>query len=64
MRPWYGSDDNNTFFFADQRTQRDFKDWVSHVLTRVDPLTHVTSRDDPTIFARDLMNKSNVSQPR
>jgi mannan endo-1,4-beta-mannosidase len=60
MRAWYGSDDKNAFFFQDPRTQRDFKYWVSHVLTRINPLTQLAYRDDPTIFAWDLMNEPNA----
>jgi mannan endo-1,4-beta-mannosidase len=59
---WYGSDDENAFFFEDPRTQHDFKDWVSHVLARINPLTHLAYRDDPTIFAWDLMNKPNAQR--
>ena len=60
MRAWYGSEDKNTFFFRDPRTKQDYKDWVSHVLNRVNPLTKIAYKDDPTIFAWELMNEPNI----
>lgn len=60
MRAWYGSNDQNTFFFADPRTKRNYKDWIGHVLDRVNGITGVRYRDDPTIFAWELMNEANI----
>jgi mannan endo-1,4-beta-mannosidase len=60
IRAWYGSDDKNTFFFRDPRTKQVYKDWVRHVLTRVNPLTKLAYKDDPTIFAWELMNEPNI----
>lgn len=57
MRAWYGSDDKHTFFFADPRTRADFKTWVRFLLSRVNPLTGIAYKDDPTIFAWELMNE-------
>lgn len=57
MRAWYGSEDKHTFFFADPRTRADFKTWIKFLLTRVNPLTGVAYKDDPTIFAWELMNE-------
>ena len=57
MRAWYGSEDKGTFFFSDPRTKQDYKDWVRHVLTRVNPLTKIAYKDDPNIFAWELMNE-------
>ncbi|ACL61603.1 glycoside hydrolase 5 family protein [Methylobacterium nodulans] len=61
MRAWYKSNDKSTFFFSDSRTKRDYKTWVSYVLNRVNSLTGVAYRDDPTIMAWDLMNEGNAT---
>ena len=63
MRAWYGSTDKGTFFFNDPRTKRDYQDWVRHVLNRVNPLTGIAYKDDPTIFAWELMNEPNIEPP-
>ena len=63
MRAWYSSDDKGTFFFSDPRTKQDYKDWVRHVLTRVNPITNIAYKDDPTIFAWELMNEPNIVPP-
>lgn len=59
MCAWYGSDDANTFFFVDPRARRDYKAWVRQVLMRENPLTRTCYKDEPTIFAWDLMNEPN-----
>ncbi|MFD2058421.1 cellulase family glycosylhydrolase [Mesorhizobium calcicola] len=60
MRAWYGSSDESTFFFNDPRTKRDYRTWVRHVVQRVNPLTGLAYRDDPTIMAWELMNEGNA----
>jgi mannan endo-1,4-beta-mannosidase len=60
MRAWYGSRDKSGFFFDDPRTKRDYRTWVSHVAQRVNPLTGLAYRDDPTIMAWELMNEGNA----
>jgi mannan endo-1,4-beta-mannosidase len=60
MRAWYGSDDKATFFFRDPRSKQDYKNWVSHVLNRVNPLTSRAYKDEPAIFAWELMNEPNI----
>jgi mannan endo-1,4-beta-mannosidase len=60
MRAWYGSTDKSTFFFSDPRTKRDYKTWVEHVVQRVNLLTGLAYRDDPTIMAWELMNEGNA----
>lgn len=60
MRSWYGSQDKSGFFFRDARTKRDYKAWISYVVQRVNPLTGITYRDDPTIMAWELMNEGNA----
>jgi mannan endo-1,4-beta-mannosidase len=60
MRAWYGSQDKSRFFFEDPRTKRDYRNWISHVVERVNPLTGLAYRDDPTIMAWNLMNEGNA----
>jgi len=60
MRAWYGSEDKSGFFFDDPRTKRDYRSWVSHVVQRVNSLTGLAYRDDPTIMAWELMNEGNA----
>jgi mannan endo-1,4-beta-mannosidase len=60
MRAWYGSLDKSGFFFRDPRTKRDYRTWVSHVVQRINPLTGLAYRDDPTIMAWELMNEGNA----
>ncbi|GAA1380624.1 cellulase family glycosylhydrolase [Catellatospora chokoriensis] len=50
-----------TFFYSDSRTKQLYKDWVSFVLNRTNSITGVKYKDDPTIFAWDLMNEPEVS---
>jgi mannan endo-1,4-beta-mannosidase len=57
MRAWHKGEDKHTFFFTDPRTRADFKAWVAHVLNRVNPLTGVAYKDEPAIFAWELMNE-------
>jgi hypothetical protein len=56
MRAWYG----NAFFFKDPRTQPDFKDWINHVLTRINPLTHLAYR---MAFASLLLGAGGILEP-
>lgn len=60
MRAWYGSDNKGTFFFADERTKRDYQTWVRHVLQRANAQTGLRYKDDPTILAWELMNEPNA----
>ncbi|XP_025808406.1 mannan endo-1,4-beta-mannosidase 6 isoform X3 [Panicum hallii] len=48
------SDDD---FFSDQTVKGYFKNHVKNMLTRVNTYTNVTYKDDPTIFAWELMNE-------
>lgn len=60
MRAWYGSDNQNTFFFSDPRTKQNYKDWIAHVLGRVNGINGIRYKDDPTIFAWELMNEADI----
>jgi mannan endo-1,4-beta-mannosidase len=57
MRAWYGSEDKNSFFFTDHHTRSDYRNWVRYVVNRVNPLTGLAYKDDPTIMAWELMNE-------
>nr|XP_034584979.1 putative mannan endo-1,4-beta-mannosidase 5 isoform X2 [Setaria viridis] len=48
------SDDD---FFSDETVKGYFKNHVQNMLTRVNTYTNVTYKDDPTIFAWELMNE-------
>lgn len=60
MRAWYGSQDESRFFFRDPRTRRDYRTWVNHVVHRVNSLTGLAYRNDPTIMSWELMNEGNA----
>ncbi len=60
IRAWYGSKDKNTFFFQDDRTKADFKALVRSILMRKNSFNGIIYRDDPTIFAWELMNEPNI----
>lgn len=59
---WYGGTERekSEFFGRDPRTRADYKRLVQTVLTRVNKLTHVPYKDDPTIFAWELMNEPDI----
>jgi mannan endo-1,4-beta-mannosidase len=63
MAAWYDSSDVRTFFFEDPRIRADYRMWVSYILHRVNSITGVEYRNDPTIFAWELMNEPE-SRPR
>jgi hypothetical protein len=50
-----------TFFYSDSRTKQLYKDWATFVLNRTNSITGVKYKDDPTIFAWDLMNEPEIS---
>jgi mannan endo-1,4-beta-mannosidase len=60
MDAWYGSTDQAGFFFSDRRTIADYKAWARYLIQHVNPLTGLMYRDDPTIFAWELMNESHA----
>lgn len=67
VNTWFvpGYDSSNdpqryTFFYSDPRTKAFYKAWVAHVLNRRNTITGVRYKDDPTIFAWDLMNEPEI----
>jgi mannan endo-1,4-beta-mannosidase len=57
---WYGSADKYTFFAKDPRTRKAYKDWVRHVVLRVNDIDGTAYKDDPAIFAWELMNEPDI----
>lgn len=53
---WAGLDEHADFY-TDATIRGWFKDWISTLLTRVNPLTGVAYKDDPTIMAWELANE-------
>jgi mannan endo-1,4-beta-mannosidase len=73
INAWYGTQypnaaNNNAQnyydFYTDARMKQLYKDWVNHVLNRVNSITGVRYKDDPTIFAWDLMNEPEFAWDR
>ena len=60
MSAWYGGSADNHFFAEDSRTRADYKRLVRAVVTRVNGLSGVAYKDDPTIFAWELMNEPEI----
>jgi len=60
MSAWYTSDVDDRFFAEDPRTRADYKRLVHAIVARVNPLTGIAYRDDPTIFAWELMNEPDI----
>lgn len=48
-------------FMRDETIKGWYKDWVSYVLNRVNPLTGIAYKDDPTILAWELGNEMRCS---
>jgi mannan endo-1,4-beta-mannosidase len=53
---WYGLTAHESFY-TEPRIKRAFKDWLWHLVMRVNVITQQAYRDDPTIFAWELANE-------
>lgn len=57
---WYGLY-NHDDFYRDQRVRDTYKAYITHVINRVNSITGVPYKDDPTILAWELMNEPRSS---
>ncbi|KAJ3274750.1 hypothetical protein HDV01_002272 [Terramyces sp. JEL0728] len=48
----------HSVFFTDNTIQGQFKQYIAHVLNRVNSLTQIQYKNDPTILAFELMNEA------
>jgi mannan endo-1,4-beta-mannosidase len=62
MLAWYEGQDGS-FFFRDPRTRTDYKQLIRAVVERVNPLTGTAYKDEPAIFAWELINEGDIVQP-
>jgi mannan endo-1,4-beta-mannosidase len=53
-----------SFFFADERTRAFYRDWAAHVLNRRNTLTGRAYKEEPAVFAWDLMNEPEADNTR
>jgi mannan endo-1,4-beta-mannosidase len=53
---WFGLKYHHEFY-TDARAKQAYKNWVSHLVNRVNTITKVPYKDDPTIFAWELANE-------
>ncbi|WP_186315993.1 cellulase family glycosylhydrolase [Catellatospora sichuanensis] len=53
---WAGAD-NHDDFFTDPVIKGWYKDWISHLLNRVNPLTGLAYKDDPAVMMWELGNE-------
>jgi mannan endo-1,4-beta-mannosidase len=53
---WYNLANHNDFF-TDPNARQAYKNWVSHLLNRTNPLNGLKYMDDPTILAWELINE-------
>jgi len=56
---YYGLD-KHPQFYTDERVKQAYKDWVTYLLNRVNTLTGVAYKDDPTVFAWELANEPRI----
>ncbi|PQV63587.1 mannan endo-1,4-beta-mannosidase [Abditibacterium utsteinense] len=61
INAWWNLKERYQSFYTDPRTKSLYKAWVKHVLNRKNTLTGVRYKDDPTIFAWDLMNEPEIA---
>lgn len=55
-RAWYGATWHDQFY-TDAAIRQAYKDYVFHLLTRINTVSHVAYKDDPTVFAWELANE-------
>jgi mannan endo-1,4-beta-mannosidase len=60
MNAWHGGPNDDHFFASDPGTQADYQTLVRAVVTRKNSLTGIEYKDDPTIFAWELMNEPDI----
>lgn len=53
---WYGLSKHHEFY-TDERVRRAYKDYVAHLINRVNRFTGIAYKDDPYIFAWGLANE-------
>jgi mannan endo-1,4-beta-mannosidase len=53
---WYGLTKHHEFY-TDERVRQAYKDYVAHLLNRVNRFTGVAYKDDPYVFAWNLANE-------
>lgn len=53
---WYGLDQHH-LFYTDPRVKQAYKNWVKHLVTRVNTIDGMPYKDDPAIFAWELANE-------
>jgi hypothetical protein len=53
---WYGLEFHDQFY-TDPRVKAAYRNWVAHLIDRVNPLTGIRYGDDPTIMAWELTNE-------
>jgi mannan endo-1,4-beta-mannosidase len=61
MAAW--RDGHDGFFFQDQRTRADYKQLVRSIIERTNPLTGTTYKNEPAIFAWELINEGDIVKP-
>ena len=56
---WFGMNDStdHKLFFTDPRCKTAYKNWINHMVNRVNHYTGVCYKDDPTIMSWELMNE-------
>jgi mannan endo-1,4-beta-mannosidase len=60
MSAWYTPKVDDEFFAKDARTRADYKRLVQAIVTRINSLSGAPYKDDPTIFAWELMNEPDI----
>lgn len=53
---WHGVEHHDDFF-VNENTRNEYKNWMNYLLNRVNTYTGVAYKDEPTIFAFELINE-------